>query len=94
MSWSILDVAEARRVVEALLEALPLEKYSYTLEPGNGGWNIVIEYSGPEGWQVESVRVDDGLLRESRDAHSAARRRLLDRWRNELLASGTDAGKD
>lgn len=89
MIWSILDIAEARRIVEALLEALPLEKYAFSLEPTNGDWDIQIEYAGPEGWQVKTVRIDDQNLRGGREQHSATFQRLVDAWHDQLLgASG------
>lgn len=85
MVWSVLDVVEARRVVEAVLEALPLEHYAFNVESNNGNWNVHIEYSGPEGWRTKTVCVEGQLLRESREDDSEARAQLLDAWRDELL---------
>jgi tRNA(Ser,Leu) C12 N-acetylase TAN1 len=85
MDWSFLDVAEARRVVEALLEALPLKDYAFNVESSDGNWDVHIEYTGPEGWRSKTVCVEGQLLRDSREADSEARRQLLDAWRNELL---------
>lgn len=85
MSWTVLDVAEARRVVEALLEALSLETYAFNVEATDSSWDVHVEYGGPEGWQTKTLRVDDVLLQQSRDETSVARRRLLETWRDALL---------
>jgi tRNA(Ser,Leu) C12 N-acetylase TAN1 len=85
MSWTVLDVAETRRLVEALLEALSLESYAFNVEATNGSWDVHVEYGSREGWQTRTLRVDDGLLQQSRNDSSVARRRLLDTWRDALL---------
>jgi tRNA(Ser,Leu) C12 N-acetylase TAN1 len=85
MIWSVLDVAEARRIVEALLEALPLKNYAFNVEPNDGNWDVHIEFGKPEGWRTKTLRVDDQILRDSRADNSGAREPLLDTWRDELL---------
>lgn len=94
MIWSVLDVAEARRIVEALLEALPVKNYAFNVEPSDGNWDVHIEYGEPEGWRTKTVRVDDQLLRDSREDNSVAREQLLDTWRDELLSVDPDDRKN
>ena len=85
MNWSVSDVAEARRVVEAVLEALPLEDYAFNVEATDGNWDVHIEYTGPEGWRVKTVHVEGQRLRDSREDTSEARKQLIDAWHRELL---------
>lgn len=90
MVWTILDVAEARRIVDALLGALSLEKYVFSLEPRDGDWEVRIEYGVPKAWHTGTLRVDDRLLQDARDEDSPARQRLLNAWRQELSVAAPE----
>ena len=90
MIWSVREVAEAQRVVEALLEALPLESYAFNVEARNGDWAVHVEYGRRGSWQTKTMKVPDRLLRDSREEGSVARRQLLDAWRHELCGGTHD----
>jgi tRNA(Ser,Leu) C12 N-acetylase TAN1 len=85
MTWSVLDVAEARHIVGVLLDALSLKKYVFSLEPDDGAWDIQVEYGAAGAWQTRTMRVDDRLLRDAADTHSAARGRLIADWQDRLV---------
>jgi tRNA(Ser,Leu) C12 N-acetylase TAN1 len=91
MSWTVLDVAAARSVVEAVLEALSLQSYAFNVEAAEGGWDVHVEYDSPEGWRTKTLRVDEERLQQSRDDASPARRQLLETWRQALLHAAPDA---
>ena len=90
MTWSVLDVAEARHIVGVLLDALSLETYVFSLEPHDDTWDIQIEYGAAGAWQTRTLRVGDRLLRDARDAHSAARRRLIADWQDRLAGEAAE----
>lgn len=90
MAWTILDVAEARRMVDAVLGSMSLEKYVFSLEPRDGDWEVTVEYAVAGAWHGRTLRVDDQSLQDAREAESTERQRLVAAWRDRLSVDGSE----
>ncbi len=82
--WSAAELAEARDVVQSLLETLGLRAYLFEVEPRESGqWVVRIDCALNGEWQSTSLEVPWQALRACRE-DPAARRALLAQWRPHL----------
>jgi len=79
------ELAQAREVVERVLEELRLDAYLFEVEPRPGQWEIRVECAVEGGWETCRLSADkEYLLRGVDDAvvHGV----LIDNWREALAA--------
>lgn len=79
MSLSILDLAQARDAVSALLDTLRLDAYLFAVEPHDEYWELSVECACEKdgSWETIVMRLSRQSLQESL-ADSTARQALLD----------------
>jgi hypothetical protein len=83
MHQTAADLAQARVVVERVLEGLGLAAFLFTLEPKESGWQLTVECASEGGWQTVMLPVDAGELRAS-VYDATARDRLRAAWSERL----------
>jgi len=83
MKPSGTEIREAREAMQRILDDMGLRSFVYSIDPGEGAWQLRVEYTEDGEWQSRSASVDPVLLRASlRD--EAARGRLRDSLRARL----------
>ncbi len=83
MTWSTMELAEARDIVQSLLDELGLRAYLFEIEPRQQDWELRIDCALNGEWQSTRLRVDSRRLQACRE-DDAARRDLLAQWRPHL----------
>ncbi len=83
MSVSTMELAEARDMIQSLLEELGLKAYIFEIEPTEGGWSLRIDCALNGGWQSTRLEIPHRQLADCRRDHNA-RRALLSQWRRCL----------
>lgn len=69
--------------VERILQRICTRAFGYRLEPGEGGWTLLVECATDGGWRACALPVDPAeLIRSLRDAR--VEERLAGRWTAEL----------
>ena len=85
MELSARELAQAREVVQRVLDELGLEAYLFDIEPQEGQWEVRVECAVEGGWESCRLSADrEYLLRGADDAvvHGV----LIDNWREALAA--------
>jgi len=80
-----LDIRAARVAAERILDELELGSYVFTVEQKAGGWELSVQCSAGQAWQVISLPVDPVKLRASLDDPDA-RSEVRESWRPHLAA--------
>lgn len=83
VTLSMTELAQAREVVQRVLEELQLDAYLYEVEPREGQWAIKVECAAEDGWETCRLTADkEYLLRGADDA--VVHEVLIDNWREAL----------
>jgi hypothetical protein len=79
------DIRGSRVAVECLLDEMGLRAYTYTVEPKEKGWTLVIECAADEGCQQVTLTVDPQALSAS-VSDAVIRAKLREAWEPRLRA--------
>ena len=77
------ELAQAKDAASVLLDELGLSAYVFEVEPRNGPWQVRIDYAAGGVWQSLTLPVDAAEL-NAVFTDNAARRMLIERWREAL----------
>ncbi|MFQ5487614.1 MAG: hypothetical protein ACE5ET_04090 [Gammaproteobacteria bacterium] len=80
---STIELAEARDIVQSLLDELGLQAYLFEIEPREQDWELRIDCAINGEWQSTRLQVAPQRLQACR-SDCAARESLLAQWRPHL----------
>ena len=85
MSILITDLAQAREVVNCLLQELKLSNYVFDIEAHEQQWDVTVECETNGGWEVVTLKAEEQYLKHGAE-DSVLHEVLLSDWREALNA--------